>query len=293
MSETETLNLQTYSYDSIKKGSISFAFASTIFGQTIRDRVVKLYAWCRYVDDQIDDETVALEARKDRLDTIARVSFGDQTPMNSPPAIAAFRNLSQEIALPHEHPAELLAGMRMDLDREQYRTLEELELYCYRVAGVVGLMMSHLMGVRDRKAFRHAIDLGNAMQLTNICRDVLTDARMGRIYVPEHYLREADLRCDVSLILQEESKNRLVVPVERLLRRADELYASGDRGLRYLPFRSALAVAIAREVYAAIGSEIRKKGPSAWDTRAYTSLPKKILLALKGMGRAALSRFQS
>lgn len=293
MSESEVLNLQSYSYDSIKKGSISFAFASTVFGQAIRDRVVKLYAWCRYVDDQIDDETIAVELRKDRLHAIARASFGESSPMNTPPAIAAFRSLSQELRLAHEHPAELLEGMRMDLDREQYQTLSQLELYCYRVAGVVGLMMSHVMGVSDSKAFRHAVDLGNAMQLTNISRDVLTDARMGRIYVPKDFLTEAGLKSDVNLLLEEGSKDRLVEPVERLLRRADELYASGDRGLRYLPFRSALAVAIAREVYAAIGSEIRKKGSSAWDARAYTSLPKKLLLAIKGMGRAVLSRFQS
>ena len=293
MSESEALNLRSYSYDSIKKGSISFAFASKVFGQTIRDRVVKLYAWCRYVDDQIDDETIALEIRKERLDTIARISFGANPPLSPPPAIKAFRSLSQELALSQEHPAELLAGMRMDLQREQYQTLEQLELYCYRVAGVVGLMMTQVMGVNDGKAFRHAVDLGNAMQLTNICRDVITDARMGRIYVPKDWLVEAGLASDVRRLLDDTSKKQLVAPVERLLRRADELYASGDRGLRYLPFRSALAVAIAREVYAAIGSEIRRKGAGAWDTRAYTSFSKKILLALKGMGRAVLSRFQS
>lgn len=293
MPRSDAPSIQSYSYASIKKGSISFAFASSVFGQTIRDRVVKLYAWCRYVDDQIDDESIALQTRKARLDAIAALSFGPEPSSNTPPAIAAFRSLSCEVSLPSEQPADLLLGMRMDLEREEYQTLPQLEVYCYRVAGVVGLMMSHIMGVSDQKAYAHAVDLGNAMQLTNICRDVITDAKMGRIYVPKDWLDEAGIPSDVNILKDSATKIDLVYPVERLLKRADELYASGDIGLRYLPFRSALAVAIAREVYSAIGREIRRRGERAWDTRAYTPFYKKLLLAFKGIGRAIMSRFQS
>ncbi|RZA23027.1 MAG: phytoene/squalene synthase family protein [Proteobacteria bacterium] len=292
MPKGEAINLERYSYEAIKKGSLSFSFASTLFSRKVRDRVVKLYAWCRFVDDQIDDENVALEHRKWRLDKIAKQSFDTLVSTSVPPAIAAFRVLRHEIHMPKEHPFDLLSGMRMDLDRERYASLEDLELYCYRVAGVVGLMMTHVMGVSSPKAYQHAVDLGVAMQLTNISRDILTDARMGRIYVPLDWLSESSLPSDPMFFEETDFKDKLVPLVQRLLLRADTLYKSGDEGLKYLPFRCSMAVAIAREVYSAIGREVTVRGASAWDTRTYIPLSRKLRLGLKGLGKSLWSRIQ-
>lgn len=291
MPSNDALNLQAYSYQAMKKGSLSFSFASRLFGRETRDRVVKLYAWCRFVDDQIDDESLSLEVRKWRLDRIAKQSFDNIVDSEVPEAIAAFRELRFDVALSKDSPKELLKGMRMDLDRQQYQSLKELELYCYRVAGVVGLMMSQIMGVKNQRAYHHATELGLAMQLTNISRDVLTDAGMGRIYLPLKWLKQHDIPSNPEEFDDPEIKAKLVPLVEKLLCRADDLYKSGDEGLRYLGLRSALAVAIAREVYSAIGDEVRRLGVRAWDQRAYIPLSKKIFLGFKGVMKALGSRF--
>lgn len=277
---------QNYSYASIKKGSLSFSFASKLFGSHVRDRVVRLYAWCRYVDDQIDNETIPLEKRMIELKTLAKQSFDPLVSADIPPAIRAFRELRAQVNIPIEEPVDLLKGMSMDLCQQRYRSLEDLELYCYRVAGVVGLMMSHLMNVKDKVAHQHAIDLGLAMQLTNICRDVMEDARMGRIYLPEKWLEEAGIAPHPQNLLLPDSKKAILPIVQMLLARAEGLYRSGDRGLKYLPIRCALAVGIARQVYSAIGHEVLKRGEHAWDERTWIPLSKKLSLGLKGIFKA-------
>ncbi|MBC7532189.1 MAG: phytoene/squalene synthase family protein [Oligoflexus sp.] len=279
------MNTQSYSYAAIQKGSLSFSFASKLFEGSIRNRVVRLYAWCRYVDDQIDNEQTSFEKRMQLLQVLAKQSFDPLVSADIPPAIRAFRELRAETYIPIEHPVDLLKGMSMDLCQQRYYSLSDLEIYCYRVAGVVGLMMSHLMDVEDPSAYQHAIDLGLAMQLTNISRDVVEDARMGRIYLPEMWLENAGLALDPKVLLQTENHKVIVPMVQMLLSRAEALYRSGDQGLKFLPFRCALAVAIAREVYSAIGHEVIKRGEEAWNSRTWIPLHRKLLLGVKGVAK--------
>jgi phytoene synthase len=147
-------------------------------------------------------------------------------------------------AIPKPYVQELLLGMQMDVEDTRYETLPDLLLYCHRVAGVVGLMMCHVLGARTQASLANAVHLGVAMQLTNICRDVAEDAQRGRTYLPARWLA-ADPTASV---------------VARLLDEADRYYRSGERGIIALPFRAALAVRTARHVYAAIGSELRRRG---------------------------------
>ncbi len=288
--------LQSYSYESIKKGSLSFSFATHLFGKELRDKVVKLYAWCRFLDNQIDAEAdkgskaeaIAL------LRSLEEQSFGPEDDPKAPLAIQAFRALQREVQLPREQAQEMIYGMDMDLQELRYETMEDLRLYCFRVAGVVGLMMSRLMGVSSPVAYEHATDLGLAMQLTNICRDVGEDAAMGRVYLPLAWLREAGIS-DPDQLLRPEYRESLVAVVKRVLDTADGLYHSGDQGLRYLPARCAFAIAVAREVYAAIGHEVRARGGQAWDRRVWIPLRWKLWFALKGCGRVLATfpyRFQ-
>ncbi len=284
--KAEQANLQGYSYESIKKGSLSFSFAAQLFSKQIRDRVVRLYAWCRYLDNQIDEQqeqgrTVEAQETLRRLEL---QSFSETEEPGTPPAIQAFRSLRSEVELPREHAQELIYGMDMDLDQLRYETLDDLRLYCYRVAGVVGLMMSQLMGVSSPAAYAHAVDLGLAMQLTNISRDVGEDAAMGRVYLPLQWLREEGI-LDPDQLMEPQHRAALVTVVRRVLQAADGLYHSGDLGLKYLPLRCALAIAVAREVYAAIGHEVIARGDKAWDRRVWIPLRRKIWFALKGCGR--------
>ncbi len=278
--------LVAFSYESMAKGSLSFSFASRIFKRRIRDRVVMLYAWCRYVDNEVDEggAGISAEARRRLLDTLAEQSFAQPPPQDLPAAMAAFRAVRREVPFPEDYARELMEGMAMDLGGVSYETEEQLYLYCYRVAGVVGLMMSYLMEVSSEQAYRHATDLGLAMQLTNICRDINTDEAMGRIYLPRVYLQEAGFELGESL-LNPAKRPELVRVVAKTLDAADRLYRSGDEGLKFLPIRCALAVAVAREVYSGIGDEIRARGGQAWDRRTWLPLPKKIALAFRGIGR--------
>jgi phytoene synthase len=143
-------------------------------------------------------------------------------------------------------------------------------------------MLSHAMGVTSDRALRHAADLGLAMQLTNIARDVAEDARLGRVYLPEEWLEAAGLvPADVG---DRAHALRVHGVVQRLLDEADARYRSGQEGLKYLPVRSALAVATALRVYRAIGERVRADGARAWDCRARTSRWRKLVAVFEGMG---------
>jgi hypothetical protein len=161
------------------------------------------------------------------------------------PVLAAMQDVVTRHGIPRRYCDDLLAGMAMDVGVVRYRTLDELLLYCYRAAGTVGLMMAHVMGVRDAGTLRRAADLGLAMQLTNICRDVAEDARRGRVYLPTE-LWGGDGAVTAT-------PERAASAIAEVLRRADELYRSGDAGLGQLPLRCAVAIRAARLIYGEIG----------------------------------------
>jgi 15-cis-phytoene synthase len=241
-----------------------------------------LYAWCRFADDAVDlarpeHQTHAVKRLRDELASVYR---GEAQPEV---VLAAFQDVVVRRGIPQEYPTELLHGMEMDVVHARYQTLEELLLYCFRVAGVVGLMMCHVMGVRDRSALRHAAHLGMAMQLTNICRDVLEDWQRGRLYVPEEILAScgaAGLADALGQPLPVSSRESLALALETLLREADRFYRSGDRGMKLLDWRSALATRTARRVYARIGDRIARQGYDVFAPRAYVPWTDKVRLVL-------------
>ena len=163
--------------------SKSFALAARLLPWASRRRALVVYAWCRRNDDAIDrtgpeDQQATLVRLRRELDAVYDDNETGDIVLDAFAAVV----LGQHI--PRHYPEELLAGMEMDARWRRYGSLSELLEYCYRVAGTVGLMMCHAMGVRDSHALQHAAHLGIAMQLTNICRDVLEDWHLGRIYLP-------------------------------------------------------------------------------------------------------------
>lgn len=270
----------------IAKGSKSFSLAAKIFGPEVRDAAFFLYGWCRYCDDlvDLDNPMDPLKGREGRLLLLrenTRFAFTRQRQME--PVFVAFQYVVHRYAIPRDYPLELIEGMAMDVRGERYRTVNDLLLYCYRVAGTVGLMMSHVMGISDERALRHAADLGIAMQLTNIARDIIEDAERGRVYLPLSWLEEAGIAPDEIALPQHREK--LARLAARLLAEAEKYYRSGDEGLRYLSFRSASAVAAARQVYAEIGSLILKRGARAWDRRGYVPTGRKLWVIGRGLFR--------
>lgn len=286
--------LVVYSQRQIQEGSKSFSFASFFFSERERQGAWLLYSWCRFVDDQIDHAPSPSQALEilTRLEEKTRDCYCRNTPVefsSTDATAAAFAGLTwvvQEFQIPQKYPLDLLRGMRMDVQGRRYQTLSDLEEYCYCVAGVVGVMMCHIMGISREEALSNAVALGSAMQLTNICRDFDQDARLGRVYIPIQWLSEVDLNPSVSEnqipsnwfaeFQKPVHRAKWANLAQRLLAVADQRYESGVAGLTALPFRAALAVAIAARVYRQIGIKVKSRGAKAWDQRCFTRLPEKI-----------------
>jgi len=270
--------------DIITKGSKSFSLAAKLFDPQIRDAAVFLYGWCRYCDDQVDDagasaDRAELESRLTALKEKTASAFSIEPQRE--PVFIALQHIVHRYGIPAHYALELIEGMAMDVRGTRYTSLRDLLLYCYRVAGTVGLMMSHVMGLRDQSALRNAADLGIAMQLTNIARDITEDAAMGRIYLPLAWLDEAKIPHDQ--VAAPENRDKLAILAVRLLNEASRYYRSGDAGLWHLSFRSACAVAAARQVYSEIGALLVKRGARAWDQRTYVTGARKIWVVLRGV----------
>ncbi len=187
----------------IEKNSKSFAFASRFLPKSARADASVLYAWCRYVDDAIDEVPnsempQALSQLYLELEHIYSADHrfeGSESTLKQhiiltnaidekSMVLKAFKQLVQKHQIPKQYPLALLDGMRMDVEAKQYVELSDLYLYCYRVASVVGLMMCYILQVKESEALLKAAYLGLAMQLTNICRDVSEDWGRGRLYLP-------------------------------------------------------------------------------------------------------------
>lgn len=268
---------------SIAQHSKSFALASKILPVAQRDHAAVVYAWCRRADDAIDlvppsEHAQALARLRNEL---ARLYDGEAM---SDPTLAEFQRVALDCGIPERYPSELLDGMEMDALGHVYSTWDDLLLYCYRVASTVGLMMCHVMGVSSEKALPHAIDLGIAMQLTNIARDVKEDWERDRLYLPDELLGEHGLprlREQVGQALLPFHRERLRPVLRELLEVADRYYASADRGLAYLSKRNALGVAAARWIYSDIGRRIAAGGHDVLAPRAVVPFHRKLTLLLK------------
>jgi len=229
----------------------SFHFASRMLPRGCRAQAAVLYAWCRFADDAID-----LAPREAGPENLARLERElDDVYAGRPQSnlvLAAFQEVVQARAIPRAYPAELLAGMGMDIVKDRYATMDELLQYAFRVAGTVGLMMCHVLEVSDQAALRHAAHLGIAMQLTNICRDVREDWERGRLYLPLDWLANAGapgLDGHLGGGLPTTARGPVAVVVRQLLEEADRYYRSGDRSIAMFSSRCALGVRTARLVY--------------------------------------------
>jgi len=265
----------------LARGSKSFALATRLLPRRAADRAAILYTWCRRADDAVDlcapaEAPGAVAALRAEL---SRLYAGGVTV---DPTLFAFAAVVAETAIPIAYPRALLDGMARDAAGAGYATLDELYGYCFQVASTVGLMMSHVFGVRDDGALRHAAHLGIAMQLTNICRDVAEDWERGRLYLPDELCAEAgagDLRRRLGEPVSALPRPAIARAVARLLALADRFYRSGDRGIWALPWRAGIAVRAARRIYAQIGRELARRGFDPLAGRAVVPGWRKLALA--------------
>lgn len=265
----------------LRSGSKTFSAASRLLPRRVRAPATALYAFCRVADDAIDADASATErtvdALRERLDR-AYAGRPDDSPVD--------RALASVVAtqrIPRALPDALLEGLAWDARARRYETLDDLYAYAARVAGTVGAMMTVLMGPRAPAVLARACDLGVAMQLTNIARDVGEDAARGRIYLPLAWLREAGLDPDGWLVEPRPSE-ALASVVARLLEDADALYRRADEGVTALPRDCKTAIFAARLIYSDIGRRVADAGFDSVTRRAYVPLSRKLVLLVRSLG---------
>lgn len=266
----------------IRTGSKSFAMASRLFDPATRDLVWDLYAWCRHCDDVVDGQTMGHDrvAVTDRAARLASLRAGTDAAFagTADPAdpFGALARVVAATGLPRRLADDHLAGFAMDTDGRAYASLDDTLDYCYHVAGVVGLMMAWVMGVRQPGVLCRASDLGLAFQLSNIARDIGDDVAAARVYLPADWLRAEGVTLTPGRPLDATTAARLAPLAARLVAEAERYYDAAWHGIPHLPGRSAWAVATARLVYRDIGRAVVERGATAWTSRTAISSPAKL-----------------
>ena len=266
-------NLELNSLKDLKKEGKSFYWASFFLPRQSRTKAGNLYSICRFYDNIADkdkeDKSIFLK------NSIQEIKNNKKNVVN----IFLKQNTINILIF-----VDLIEGLIKDQKIVKIQNKNELITYSYNVAGTVGLMMSRIIGVVDKKANSPAIDLGIAMQLTNIIRDVYEDARMNRIYLP------ADLIPDITLSMLSgeqklESNQEFVIcdAIQKLIELSEEFYLNGFYGLKFIPYRTRLGIFIAANIYRGIGLKIRSKGKKYLKKRIYLNFFEKFIITIKSI----------
>lgn len=259
--------------DILSKHGKSFRFAGHFLSKENLLLAARLYAFCRYVDDVADETTDKAQAATE----LTEIQKALESNIAANTVVQDFLDLKSYLGIDISLPLQLIEGVKSDLGPVAICSEAALIRYAYRVAGVVGLMMCPILGADSRGSI-HAMNLGIAMQLTNIARDVYEDAVMGRRYIPNEW-------CSVTPqdILHNDgaTQDKVIVAVKRLLKLSEAYYASGWLGLPYLPTRSRQAIAVAGSVYREIGVKLAQNNYQYWKGRTQVSFARKLSVAAK------------
>jgi len=241
----------------IYNNSKTFFWASIFLPKNTLKKVINIYSFCRIHDDIVDEglSEGSIEETKE-LEEIVK-SYG----------------VSEKLI------EELVSGINSDINFKRYRNNDELLRYCYKVAGVVGLMMSIALEIKSKEAKYFAIDLGIAMQLTNISRDIIQDFNKNRIYLPE----DTGINKDIFNNITSENEIKIKNSVKNLLIKADIFYNSSLNGLRFIPIKSRVSILIALRIYQAIGHKINKTGTKFLNENVYITVREKFLIIIKSL----------
>lgn len=276
---------QAIALKSLKKNGKSFDFARMFLGEEKGNAAARLYAFCRYCDDIADEYTDKSIA----FNLLTNIQYQIKTNIANDPKVADYLCLCEQYNIDRMLAIELISGLIQDQGKVLLVTESELINYAYKVAGIVGLMMAPILRA-DKRGYMHAIDLGIAMQLTNIARDVTEDAQMGRRYIPGNWINHLTPK---QILTPSVEQSMLVkASVKRLLRLADSYYQSGLDGLYYLPSDSRKAIAIAAKVYRKIGKKLEARHFNVYKGRVVTSKISKVIQAVFALCSTYLALFK-
>lgn len=259
----------------LKNKGRSFHWARRLLGSEHSARATRLYSLCRYLDD-LADESLLIE--QSRL-TLATIKCSVLDGRSDDPVIRDGLSLIEECNIDAKVLCQLIDGVTLDLDHVAIAELDDLLRYCYQVAGTVGLMMCSVLDVENSGAWPHAVDLGIAMQLTNICRDVKADAQAGRRYLPASMV--GNLSAVELVDPSSDLQPQLQYCLQRLLEIADCYYRSGALGLSYLPLGARAGILTAAHMYRAIGTGIKNCHYQYWRGRVVVNGYRKAALTAK------------
>jgi phytoene synthase len=266
----------------MRGGSKSFFAASRLLPARVRAPAIALYAFCRLADDAIDNGTDQKAAMRDLKARLAAIYAGRPGREDADRALTV---VVHRYRIPMGLVEALLDGFLWDSEGRRYETLADVEAYGARVAGTVGAMMSLIMGAASQTAIARACELGVAMQLTNIARDIGEDARNGRLYIPRTWFREIGMDAD-DWLANPLFDARIGGFAQRLLLRADALYRRGEFGLIELPRDCRPAIQAARLVYAEIGHQLERTGLNSVDHRSVVPMRRKLALIARATATA-------
>jgi len=252
--------------NSLKKHGKSFYWASFFLPKRNKDAATKLYSICRFFDDLADDNNE--DQTKILTGEFKKICDDLSHPINE---FFTSHNLSIKIL------GDLVDGLVKDQTDVRIKNEKELIQYAYQVAGTVGLMMSPLIMVNNNKANKHAIDLGIAMQLTNIARDIYEDALMNRIYLPQDWISNTDIS-ELTDISSNKDLIQIKSAIKRLILLSETYYKNGFAGMRYIPLKTRLAIFFAAKIYRAIGQKIKKNRYEYSYKRIYVSTIEKLFI---------------
>lgn len=270
----------------IRHGSHSFFLSSLLLPSRTAIPATALYAFCRIADDLIDADNAGDSAIRELHERLNAIYAGEPGPA---PEDRALAEVVATFGIPRAMPNALIEGLAWDTHGRHYETLSELYDYAARVAGCVGAMMTLIMGTSDKRAVARACDLGVAMQLTNISRDIGEDARMGRLYLPRRWFAQAGIDPE-HWLKNPQQLPQISVMCQRLLSYADVLYRRSDAGIALLPLSCRAGIRAARIIYADIGRQIARQNFETVDKRAIVSRTRKSLLLGKALATIPLSR---
>jgi phytoene synthase len=272
-----------------KEHAKTFYFASHFLSKEQADASYSVYAVCRISDDSVD-------ISKNKLLMVAKIE--DKIKMAYSEAgleddcLTAFRNTVNRYKIPKHYFDELLSGVKMDLNKTNYADFEQLKQYCYKVAGVVGLMMLKILGSNSKKAEEFAVDLGIAMQLTNILRDIKEDFNMDRIYLPKDEMKK--FKIDQDLIKKGTVNQDFIDFMQFQIKRARYYYKQAEQGICLIKsMRCRLVTILMSKIYAGILTSIEKNNYDVFTKRAHTNILDKISIVISTLLRFKYLKFKN
>lgn len=268
--------------------SKSFYFTTKLLPREKQWATFALYGYCRYADNLIDNPRKrSREELLKEVDSLsAELEIAYRTGESEHPIVKPFILVAQNYDIPQVYPQELLAGVKMDIKIDRYLNFDELHLFAYRVAGVVGLMMTYVLGFKSDTAFEYAEKLGIAMQLTNILRDVHEDAQRGRIYLPQDELFEFGV--SEKQLLSGRFDENIRELMRSQVKRADDYYLEANPGIKLLHQDAQFAIYSASKIYRGILRKIESQNYDPFLGRVYVPQSQKVRILLQEMVRTKL-----